>query len=223
MDHRREEFYFEYPCHSLDEKRWFMMRVTAFESDGDEFFVISHQNITERKLAEKEVENLARRDGLTQIYNRRAFDEFLSLEWRRCRRLKKPISLAMVDLDYFKLLNDTYGHQAGDECLVKVAGVLKELAARPGDICARYGGEEFALVWGDTTREQSRLLADKLLKKIEGLKIENKHSSLGGHVTASIGLSTVIPDIAQDERVLIGLSDSMLYKAKRSGRNRVAG
>lgn len=143
-------FYFEYPCHSPDEKRWFMMRVTALQMSCQDYFVISHQNITERKLAEEEVKNLARLDGLTDIPNRRAFDEFLYNEWRRCLRLKLPISLAIVDLDHFKLLNDIYGHQSGDECLIKIGALLKEFASRPGDICARYGGEEFALVWGGT-------------------------------------------------------------------------
>lgn len=143
----REMFFdFEYPCHSPSEKRWFMMRVTPFQVSAKKYYVISHQNITKRKLAEEDVRNLAKIDGLTDISNRRAFDEFFDEEWNRCSRLKKPISLAIVDIDHFKLLNDDYGHQSGDECLIRVGALLKELAKRPGDMCARYGGEEFVLV-----------------------------------------------------------------------------
>ena len=125
IDQNVSNFYFEYPCHSLNEKRWFMMRITPFQVDEKKYFVISHQDVTERKLAENEVKNLASLDGLTDIPNRRAFDEFLSQEWKRCARSNKPISLAIIDIDYFKLLNDTYGHQSGDECLVKIGVLLK--------------------------------------------------------------------------------------------------
>lgn len=223
INERNDIFCFEYPCHSPDVKRWFMMRATPFYAGSKRYFVITHQNITERKLAEEKVLYLARIDGLTNIPNRRTFDEFLNKEWMRCRRLKKPVSLAMVDLDHFKLLNDTYGHQAGDECLVKVGSVLKAYAKRPGDICARYGGEEFAIVWADTPLEESRQLATGLLEAILKLKIENKHSSAGDYMTASIGLSSLVPDTGNDESELISLADSMLYRAKESGRNRVMG
>jgi PAS domain S-box-containing protein len=130
IDQNVSNFYFEYPCHSLNEKRWFMMRITPFQVDEKKYFVISHQDVTERKLAENEVKNLASLDGLTDIPNRRAFDEFLSQEWKRCARSNKPISLAIIDIDYFKLLNDTYGHQSGDECLVKIGVLLKKFVFR---------------------------------------------------------------------------------------------
>lgn len=223
MENHSTAFYFEYPCHSLDEKRWFMMRVTFFEINNLNYYVISHQNITERKAAEEEVKKLSRIDGLTNIPNRRAFDEFLKAEWKRCTRLKKTISLVLVDLDHFKLLNDTYGHQAGDECLVEIGSVLQRYANRPGDICARYGGEEFSIIWSETTLDQSRLLSKELLEKIESLKIDNKLSPLGGVLTASIGLSTMVPKVGGDEAELIKAADSMLYRAKSKGRNQVAG
>ena len=97
-------FFLEYPCHSQDEKRWFMMRVTPFELNGTPYYVIVHQNVTERKLAEEEMLNLSRIDGLTGVHNRRYFDEFINNEWRRCARLNLPISLAIIDIDHFKLL-----------------------------------------------------------------------------------------------------------------------
>ncbi|GAA6206522.1 MULTISPECIES: diguanylate cyclase [Thalassotalea] len=217
---RKNSFYLEYPCHSPDEKRWFMMRVSPFRTHGRNYFVISHQNITERKLAEEEVEKLASLDGLTQIANRRAFDDFLKEEWLRCFRLKKTICLAILDLDHFKLLNDDYGHQYGDQCLIKVAELLKEFTKRPSDICARYGGEEFVLVWGNLSIEQASRLLQKLLKKIQDLKISNKNSPVNQYLTASIGLAVMLPNIENDEFLLTNNADKMLYKAKRAGRNR---
>lgn len=221
INKEESEFYFEYPCHSPDEKRWFMMRVTTLELKSKAYFVIFHQNITERKLAEEEVRNLARLDGLTDIPNRRAFDEFLHNEWRRCARLQKPISLAIVDLDHFKLLNDIYGHQSGDDCLVRIGTLLKEFASRPSDICARYGGEEFALVWGDTSLAQAKQLSNKLLKQILALHIDNSDSPIDKYLTASVGLAEMIPNTGTGEGALINKADLMLYKAKDRGRNRV--
>lgn len=221
IEKREPLFCFEYPCHSPDEKRWFMMRATPFQDSGRNYFAISHQNITERKLAEEEVMNLARVDGLTDIPNRRTFDEFLHEEWRRCIRLNIPISLAIVDLDHFKLLNDRYGHQSGDDCLIKVGALLKEFAHRPSDICARYGGEEFALVWGDTSLEQAKQLSNELLRKIVGLNIQNHSSPTKNCLTASIGLAEIIPARGNEETELVGKADRMLYRAKESGRNRV--
>jgi len=215
-------FYFEYPCHGPRKKRWFMMRVTPFKVQDKDYYVISHQNITERKLAEEKVKKLARIDGLTQILNRRTFNEFLDEEWKRCIRLQKPISLAIIDLDHFKLLNDTYGHQAGDDCLKEIGKLLKKFAKRPSDICARYGGEEFALVFGDTTVDKAQKLANDLLKKISDLRIENKNSPIKDYLTASIGVAKLNPEKNTNASKLIELADKNLYYAKESGWNRVA-
>ncbi|WP_372880760.1 diguanylate cyclase [Psychromonas sp.] len=216
-----ERFYFEYPCHSPDQERWFMMRVTGFTIQGAHRFVISHQNITERKLAEQEVLKLSRIDGLTNIANRRYFNEFLESEWRRCHRLSMPISLALIDLDYFKLLNDTYGHQTGDECLKAVADVLKKFDKRPGDICARYGGEEFVIVCGGTPLEQAKILVEKLLNEICLLKIPNENSPMLPTLTASIGLAAIVPDKDSCVSMLIKKADDSLYLAKKNGRNQI--
>ncbi|MGM0449380.1 MAG: diguanylate cyclase [Pseudomonadota bacterium] len=221
LNGRQPEFYLEYPCHSPDEKRWFMMRVTPLQWDKGDYFVLVHQDITERKLAEEKVNALARIDGLTGIANRRALDEFLHEECRRCMRLEKPVSLAMVDLDHFKLLNDTYGHQKGDDCLRQVASLLMETVNRPGDICARYGGEEFILVWGDTPLEQAWELANQFLGKLADARIPNRLSPSGEHLTASIGLAATIPASDADETGLITEADHMLYVAKQNGRNRI--
>ena len=221
IEQRKPIYYLEYPCHSPGQKRWFMMRVTSFKTAGKNCFVISHQNISERKLAEEKVRNISRKDGLTNIPNRQTYDEFLHAEWRRCSRLRKPISLAIIDLDHFKLLNDTYGHQYGDECLIKVGRLLKELANRPSDICARYGGEEFAFVWGDTPLEQAEKLSNRLLRKIVDLNIQNENSPTEKYLTASIGLASIVPSRGSQERELFSKADQMLYRAKERGRNRV--
>ena len=217
-----ETFYLEYPCSSPDENRWFMMRVTPFSDKGANYFVISHQNITERKLAEEKVLNLSRIDGLTNIPNRRYFDDFLNSEWKRCRRLGKPITLALIDLDHFKLLNDTYGHQAGDECLKSVGKVLTEFSNRPGDLCTRYGGEEFAIVFGDTKLSQAKVMINTLLNEIRSLNIPNENSPTHPTLTASIGVATMYPNSKNNTDELIKKADELLYFAKENGRNKVS-
>lgn len=223
INNDKESFYFEYPCHSPKKKRWFMMRVTPFFMEGVNCFVISHQNITERKLAEEKVLNLSRIDGLTDIPNRRYFNEFLAEEWKRCRRLGLPISLAIIDLDHFKLLNDTYGHHVGDECLQSVGRVLKEFGGdRPSDLCARYGGEEFAIVYGNTKLDEAKILVSRLLDEIRSLNIPNKKSLPLPTLTASIGLATMYPNEKNSETLLIKKSDELLYSAKQNGRNKIS-
>lgn len=215
------DFYFEYPCHSQEEERWFMMRISPLCLANSDYFVVSHQNISERKLAEKEMLNQSRVDGLTQIPNRRGFDEFLSNEWKRCARLKKNIALAIMDLDHFKLLNDTYGHQAGDQCLIEVGRLLKSFTKRPNDFCARYGGEEFVLIWGDSSPQSAKDMAQKLLADLAALNIPNKKSPLAKCLTASIGLASMVPDRHSDAFVIIKKADDLLYKAKKNGRFRI--
>ncbi|MZI93676.1 diguanylate cyclase [Vibrio sp. CAIM 722] len=218
----RSEFGLEYPCHSIDEKRWFMMRVTHFCLNDEDYFVISHQDITKRKLAELQVKELASLDGLTNIPNRRTFDDFLHREWQRCMRLQKPICLAIFDLDYFKLLNDTYGHQAGDDCLIKFAQLLKTFARRPGDLCARYGGEEFALVFSGCSIEESKQRVDEFKHQLAKLKIHHSRNKADRYVTASIGLAECVPQRGETDDRIIELADNLLYQAKKSGRNQIS-
>jgi diguanylate cyclase (GGDEF)-like protein len=217
----KERFTLEYPCHSPEEKRWFMMCAARFMLQGKFYYVISHQNITERKLVEEEVLNLSRIDGLTDLPNRRYFNEFLENEWKRCLRFGLPISLAIIDLDHFKLLNDTYGHQAGDECLKSIGGVLKRFSRRPADICARYGGEEFAIIYGGTSLDHAREIILKLLDEIRLLKIPNENSPILPTLTASIGLATMQPKTKNSETDLIDNADKLLYSAKKNGRDQL--
>lgn len=219
--HQQESFYLEYPCHSPEEQRWFMMRVTWFVSGDQEYFVISHQDISKRKKAEDHIRMLAKLDGLTNIPNRRSFNEFLHQEWQVAQRKQHPICLAIFDLDYFKLLNDTYGHQAGDDCLVKFATLLNQFADRPHTQCSRYGGEEFALVMGQTSIERALALIEEFKVALAALKIHHSHNRADRYVTASVGLAQCIPKPLEDETTLIDLADGLLYQAKTNGRNKI--
>lgn len=194
VEGRHQIFALEYPCHSPEEERWFMMRVTSFLNRGKTYLVVSHQSITQRKLAEQAVTRLARLDPLTQIANRRTMDEFLGQEWRRCSRSRQPITVALVDLDHFKLLNDHHGHQSGDRCLQSIAEVLKDYTRRPTDLCARFGGEEFILIFSEADEKLILPRLEKLRLAIHELKLPNSKSPLADHVTASIGAACAIPD-----------------------------
>lgn len=221
IEGRRYEFYLEYPCHSPTQQRWFMMQTTPCQIADNTYFVISHRDITKRKLAEEQVQILSQTDGLTELFNRRHFDEYLALEWQRCKRLKTPISLAIIDIDHFKALNDNYGHVAGDKCLKKIARLLKQQTKRPTDMCARYGGEEFVLVYGNTDIKQAQILLQRLLTAIRELAIPNKNSPTAPFITASIGLATMLPDMNNTQAQLIKSADTMLYMAKENGRDQI--
>lgn len=221
INNEQELFYIEYPCHSPNEARWFMMRVTKFQLEEKTYFVLSHYNITERKLAEEKVLKLSQVDGLTNMANRRHFDNFLNDEWNRCLRLNMPITLAIIDIDNFKTLNDTYGHQTGDDYLKRIAAILKNFTKRPSDICARYGGDEFVLLLGNTDCETSEVIINKLFNAIRELKIPNINVLSTQNFTVSIGVATMYPDKKTTHEDLIKAADTLLYRAKERGRNHV--
>ena len=216
-----DEFYLEYPCNSDTESRWFMMRVFPLNIEPRRLIVISHLNITERKLAEQQVHKLARIDSLTQIANRRYLDTFLLDEWNRCKRLAVPLSFAMIDLDHFKLLNDSSGHLVGDDCLYKVAQLLNGYSRRPSDLCARFGGEEFALVLGNFNSDNATELLKSFKSELKKLKISNLGANADNILTVSIGLVTLVPSANSSPTMLIEKADSLLYKVKHSGRNEI--
>ena len=160
-------------------------------------------------------------DGLTQIANRRSLDRSLAIEWQRARRKREPVGFIMADIDHFKMFNDTYGHQAGDECLRVVASLIKDHARRPGDLAARYGGEEFALVLTNSSAEQARIIAEQMRKKIMETTIKYE-KSVSTNITASLGVASMVPGIGQaNPDALILEADQAMYRAKRSGRNLV--
>ena len=162
-------------------------------------------------------------DALTEVANRRRFDEYLHLEWRRAIRSKYPISLLMIDIDYFKSYNDTYGHQKGDECLKAVASEIKQHLRRPSDMVARYGGEEFSVILPETPSYSASSLAKRIWSGVGSLNIEHTGSARVGHLTISIGAATTIPDENQSISQFIEISDKNLYKSKSEGRNRITG
>ena len=170
--------------------------------------------------ANKELQRLSATDGLTNIANRRMFDDLSVREWRRCARMKNPMSLIMVDIDHFKLYNDTYGHQAGDTCLKAVAGQVARSAPRPSDLVARYGGEEFALILGETDTDGAKWVASHIRKQIAELKLPHS-ASASKYVTVSCGVATVIPRDDLSLETLLRSADHALYKAKAHGRNTV--
>jgi diguanylate cyclase (GGDEF)-like protein len=214
-------FSIEYPCHSPDQKRWFVMKVTSLQLTCEPHYVISHQNISARKLAEDVVLKLSYIDGLTKVPNRRYFDRFLKAEWKRCGRLNLPIIVAIMDIDHFKLLNDHYGHQTGDECLVKIGAILNSFGKRPGDLLARFGGEEFSLVFGNTTIERSMVIINRIICAIAARKIPNERSPVKPVVTVSVGLAMMYPDRLDNVKALIEEAEKSLYSAKANGRNAV--
>lgn len=171
--------------------------------------------------ANKELQRLATTDGLTGVANRRMFDDLARREWRRCMRLKKPMSIVLADVDYFKTYNDAYGHQAGDNCLKAVAEQVARAAPRASDIAARYGGEEFVLVLGETTLDGARWVANNIRQHVESLGIPHI-SSPQRHVTISCGVSSIIPCDGVQLENLLKSADEALYQAKAQGRNRVA-
>jgi diguanylate cyclase (GGDEF)-like protein len=159
-------------------------------------------------------------DGLTGIANRRRFNEALAAEWRRCRRNGSALALLMIDIDHFKLLNDHYGHPAGDACLQSVALVLKEYLGRSHDLVARYGGEEFVCLLPDSNLAGARGKAEALRLAIQGLGIPHETSPTADVVTISIGVAAWIPDGETSHDHLLAAADAALYAAKKGGRNR---
>ncbi|MES2878282.1 MAG: diguanylate cyclase [Pseudomonadota bacterium] len=161
-------------------------------------------------------------DGLTGIANRRHFDVAMEKELRRAKRAGTPLSLLMLDIDAFKAYNDHYGHQQGDECLIRVAGALAAMLKRPLDLVARYGGEEFAAILPDLDAQHSLAMAEAMRREIAAMKIPHEKADHADHVTISIGVATHTVGDAGDIALLLGAADRALYAAKRGGRNRVA-
>lgn len=168
------------------------------------------------------LEQLSAIDGLTQIPNRRRFDEFLQFEWNRSSRDRQPLSLILMDIDFFKLYNDHYGHAAGDECLKRVARTLAGSMNRSVDFVARYGGEEFICLLPETALEGAREVANRMLANIREQRFPHEASQVEDHVTLSLGLATVVPEGETPPVSLIEKADEALYRAKKEGRNRMA-
>ncbi len=171
-------------------------------------------------IANQELQQLAYVDGLTQIPNRRRFDEQLATAWQRLQREQLPLSLIIGDVDYFKCYNDYYGHQAGDACLTQVAAAIAAAIRRPDDLAARYGGEEFAILLPQTHRTGAAIVADRIQQQIGELQLPHAQSAVRDRVTMSLGIATIVPSPACQPGDLLAAADRALYAAKTSGRDR---
>jgi len=160
-------------------------------------------------------------DGLTGVANRLRFEEFFRKEWRRARRMKRPISVLMLDIDFFKNYNDLLGHLEGDECLKKVAGAIQKHIRSDVDLIARYGGEEFVVVLPETDLKRALKVAERIRGDVEDLRIAHPGSKVSGFVTVSIGVASLVPMDNLKKEVLLNMADKALYLAKSMGRNRV--
>ncbi|MCF6289396.1 MAG: diguanylate cyclase [Desulfobacterales bacterium] len=178
---------------------------------------------SQRKLAEanRTLQKLSALDGLTGIANRRSFDEMLTKEWQRAMRQATPLSLIMLDIDFFKLYNDHYGHQGGDDCLKTVASALEKSLHRETDLLARYGGEEFSAILPETNHEGAMKIAEIMRAAVQAQQIPHAKSTVSDYVSISVGVATCVPDRDAAPDSLIALADQALYLAKENGRNRV--
>ena len=175
----------------------------------------------ELEKTNRALEQLSLRDSLTGLWNRRKYDQIIEIEWRRCLRYKKPIALLLMDIDYFKQLNDSYGHIAGDKCLIKIGEMLNNSLCRSSDMVARYGGEEFIVLLPDSEKEDALIVAERLRLKMESMNIPHEKSSVSDYVTVSIGVTSKIPDINSTFEDLLHVADKALYQAKNAGRNQI--
>ncbi|MBA3943893.1 MAG: diguanylate cyclase [Herpetosiphonaceae bacterium] len=173
------------------------------------------------EAANQLLHHLSLTDGLTGVANRRHFDQVLMIEWTHARRTGTQLALLLIDIDYFKPYNDRYGHQAGDDCLRRVAAAFAGAVMRMGDLVARYGGEEFAIILPQIDREGACMIAERLRHAVMELAIHHPESSVRDVVTVSIGVAALVVGRDDSPARLITLADQALYQAKREGRNRV--
>jgi diguanylate cyclase (GGDEF)-like protein len=185
--------------------------------------IMEHGDLLDAQWRQKmtEVDQLVLLDELTQIANRRRFDQHLKQQWQQMMREQVPVSVLLCDIDYFKQYNDTYGHLAGDRCLKQVAQALNSTLNRPGDLLARYGGEEFAAILPQTDEMGAVKVAERMQSAIAQLRISHRHPSNNSCITISIGIASTIPQPDWRPALLIDQADRLLYLAKQQGRNQI--
>lgn len=208
--------------HCRSPRSWHPTEVSLLQQVATQVGVAIHQAELYQQLqqANQKLEALAVKDGLTNIANRRCFDETLDRQWQRLKRERKPLALILCDIDDFKAYNDYYGHQMGDRCLKQVAKVLQSSANRSEDLVARYGGEEFAILLPDTPSENAMVVAERARNAVAQLKIPHATSSVAAHVTVSLGVAAMISTEGSSRKELIRKADQALYAAKGWGRDR---
>jgi diguanylate cyclase (GGDEF)-like protein len=204
---------------ALRENRESLNAAAPEKSDGT--IVITDINGVIQLVDDQKLYQLATLDGLTRAANRRRFDEYFAQEWRRLKRESLPISLLVCDIDFFKLYNESYGHQAGDDCLRQTAQAISRTVHRPADLVARYGSDEFAVLLPNTNHSGALHIAQAIWEALGVLKIPHQTSPLGGCVTLSIGAACIVPTPDWSPAMFIEIADNALYQAKLSGRNRI--
>lgn len=178
------------------------------------------RDMTDQKMAEMALQNLATRDGLTGLANRRSLDDKLNIEWKCGQRSGASLAFVLADIDHFKNYNDHYGHQKGDDCLRAVAGAIGAAVFRPADMTARYGGEEFGIIMPNTDLAGAQAVAERICMAVRDLAIPHAASPTAPGVTLSLGVAAVLPDSGSSLEALIAAADAALYQAKATGRNR---
>ncbi|HEY9827179.1 MAG TPA: diguanylate cyclase [Stenomitos sp.] len=211
IEHQRQEL-----AQALSDLRQAQAQLKTY-SHGLEMEVA--KRTSELREANQKLHRLAMLDGLTQVANRRHFDEYLQAQWKLMGQLQQQLSLVLVDVDFFKNFNDAYGHLSGDDCLKRVAHVLQLACKRPHDLVARFGGEEFALVLPFTSSEGASRVAKTISEALEQLQIPHEQSQVSKYVTVSMGISSIVPQLEFSLETLLATADQALYEAKRSGRN----
>ncbi|MCZ2112867.1 MAG: diguanylate cyclase [Anaerolineae bacterium] len=192
----------------------------VFDEKGNLIGVVETINdMTAQKRAELALERLASQDGLTGLANRRVLDDVLVREWRRMARDGAEMSAILIDVDCFKRYNDCLGHQAGDDCLRRIAKAIGSSTFRPADLAARYGGEEFAVILPNTNLDGAAIVVERIRAAVAGLALHHPESHVGDCVTVSIGVASTIPSLTSSPESLLTLADKRLYKAKVNGRN----
>lgn len=233
-EYRDEELFGEYKSIVLEYKKFLrQMEKILSISDNQQKLLKKTQKKLEAEIAEKKkaeeklkavnkkLKDMSFLDGLTEIPNRRRFDDVLIKEWNRALRQGEYLAVLMLDIDFFKGFNDTYGHLAGDDCLKRIATVLSNNLNRASDFVARYGGEEFVVILPYTKEDEAVMIAENLRSKIEAEKIEHEDSAVSDYVTVSVGVAVVKVEEGLLAEEVVDFADQALYRAKNNGRNQV--
>ncbi|WP_426112765.1 diguanylate cyclase [Massilia sp. PWRC2] len=207
-------------------RRYLAADASPIHDDGGAMVAVVQtlRDMTDEKMAQAALEQLATRDGLTGLANRRCFDDTLHAEWTRALRQQQPLSLLMVDVDNFKAYNDANGHLGGDECLKRIARAVSS-EMRANDLVARYGGEEFAVILPNQSLKGAAIVAERIRSRVERLNLPHCDGAIhhgSGHVTVSIGAATAIAAADTSVQQLVAIADAALYRAKHMGRNRIS-
>lgn len=207
--------------HCAAPRRWQQSEIKLLSQLATQVGIATQQSqlYEQLKEANQQLQQLATRDGLTLLSNRRHFNEYLEREWRQMKRDRTPLSLILCDIDFFKPYNDTYGHQAGDECLKQVAVAIQKASKRPLDFVARYGGEEFAVILPDTETDGAICVGETIREAVKALQVPHRASPTCGYITLSVGIATVMPGVESSLETLIQEADRALYRAKDQGRD----